>query len=194
MFDAQNQGQQPDPKAMCKAHKSAIKFHKAQAQKAGLDSPLGQAHVNALQTHMGALNKLKSSIAGASGKQSPVPVPKKSEQPSEDIRQQKPAMPLAKLQQNKREAINRFGMKKREADGPDAGTSRENPDPPRKIMKPDLVFRGKKPRPASFGPKPETGYSAVDRANESRRSLRRKRPIWESDDSERDRSSSGLTA
>ena len=141
MFDAQNQGQQPDPKAMCKAHKSAVKFHKQQAQKAGLDSPLGQAHVNALQTHLGALNKLKTSIAGASGKQSPVPVPKKADQPNGDIRQNLPPEPLKKLQQNKREAINHFGE---DEGGPGSGPRKgAGGKKPGKFARSDKELHGK---------------------------------------------------
>lgn len=180
MFDAQNQGQQPDPKAMCKAHKSAVKFHKQQAQKAGLDSPLGQAHVNALQTHLGALNKLKqakASTAGASGKQSPVPVPKKADQPNGDIRQDLPPEPLKKLQQNKREAIRRFG---KEAKGPD--TKSALPHRPNRTHLQDEtdMFRARKLAPAAYGPKaakPQihggTDQKGGTLDREARRSLRR---------------------
>lgn len=175
MFD-QNQSQIP-PKAIHKAHKAAVGFHKKAAQKAGLDSPEGQAHVAALQHHLGIVNnakqQMKASVAGHSGKQSPVPVPKKSEQPNEDIRQNLPPQPLEQLQKQKREAINRFG----ETRGPDAGGKRMNPHSDREIMKPDLVFRGKKPRPGSYGPHASSA-PPVDAANqrrdrEARRSLRR---------------------
>lgn len=192
-------GQQPDPKAMCKAHKAAIKFHKKSAQKAGLDSPTGQAHVNALQTHLGALNKLKASIAGASGKQSPVPVPKKSDQPNGDIHQNLPPQPIQQLQGKKesmRKRINSFG---REAKGPDTKSALPK-YPDRKTLQDKTdMFRARKMRPAAYGPKaakPQihggTDQKGGTLDREARRSLRR--PIWESDDSERDRSASGLTA
>ena len=174
------QGQLP-PKAIMKASKAAMLFHKKQAEKAGLDSDLGHAHVAAMEHHadmfkkaktqhqqagqqqqgMGEageggpgsgprkssahpadtlklkmmkvvkamneqlktkphhhpdvvklkkkadalakqLNRLKYSgeseaNMGHSGRQTPVPVPKKSEQPSDDIHQNKPPI---KLKQN----------------------------------------------------------------------------------------------
>lgn len=246
MFD-QNQSQIP-PNALHKAHKAAVGFHKKAAEKAGLDSPEGQAHIAALQHHLGiaktakqqaqSMKQQKASATGYSGKQSPVPVPKKSEQPNNDIRQNKPAVPLKKLQQNKREAIDRFGedeggpgsgpqggekagggprlghvrshgfsgyvhshvgpytiiegvgphggdwmAKGRgereifdnkkdairhaensgydmdEARGPDAGTERHNPSRlTRAFLKDETdMFRAKKPRPASYGPKAAAG-------------------------------------
>jgi hypothetical protein len=187
-------GENISPKHQMKAHKASIKFHKGQAEKAGLDSPLAHAHLHAMEHHMDGLNKIKQqgkeAMAGHSGKQSPVPVPKKSEQPSEDVRQNLPSVPLKRLQQKQEAKIRKFG---READdGPYEG-ERTFPRSDRAIMKPDLVFRGKKPRPAKPGPQAAPGrIHDATHDRESRRSLRR--PIWESDDSERDRSASGLTA
>lgn len=102
------QGQLP-PKAIMKASKAAMLFHKKCAEKAGLDSDLGHAHVAQMEHHADMFKKAKGqhqqagqqnpeeANMGHSGKQSPVPVPKKSEQPSDDIRQNKPMM---RLQQN----------------------------------------------------------------------------------------------
>jgi hypothetical protein len=277
MFD--KPGEQISPKHQMKAHKASIKFHKKQAEKAGLNSPLAHAHLHAMEHHMDGLHQLKQqeAKAGFSGKQSPVPVPKKADQPSEDIHQNLPPVPLKKLQQKQEAKIRSFG-RKREREGDGAGPYEGKPTFPRSdraIMKPDLVFRGKKPRPGKYGPKSDKpvihdaandresseggpgsgprgggkisgsvsarikGYKiiqgsgphdgkwaavghgehkiydnekdAINHAkyggpftigdqehthgheSRSRRSLRR-RPIWETDDSERDRSASGLTA
>jgi hypothetical protein len=195
MFD--KPGEQISPKHQMKAHKASIKFHKKQAEKAGLNSPLAHAHLHAMEHHMDGLHQLKQqeAKAGFSGKQSPVPVPKKADQPSEDIHQNLPPVPLKKLQQ-KEARIRAFG-RKREGDGAGPYEGKPTfPRPDRAIMKPDLVFRGKKPRPGKYGPKaaaPRPADATNDRESGRRRSLRR-RPIWESDDSERDRSASGLTA
>jgi hypothetical protein len=170
-------GEPINPKHQMKAHKASIKFHKGQAEKAGLDSPLAHAHLHAMEHHMDGLSKLKQqseAMAGHSGKQSPVPVPKKSDQPSEDIRQNKPAVPLQKLQQ-KEAKIRRFGRRlEREADGPYDDMEHNFPSSDRKQMAPDKVFRGKKPRPGEYGPK-AAAARVHDATQESsrRRSLRR---------------------
>lgn len=139
MFENGGEVGELPPAIVAKANKAAIQFHKKQAEKAGLDSDLGHAHTAAMEHHMDILNKAKAqhgaqhpdlkgkkeAFSGASGKKSPVPVPKKSDQPSEDIRQDKPAVPLKRLQQtpgahagiikaSRGRAISRFG-KKREA-------------------------------------------------------------------------------
>lgn len=102
-------------KAVIKANKAAMGFHKKQAEKAGLDSDLGHAHVAAMEHHADIIKKAKAqhqqqgqpevgngpmdsggkgvpmkqskreALPGHGSKQSPVPVPKKSEQPNEDI-------------------------------------------------------------------------------------------------------------
>lgn len=164
------------PKAWAKASTDAARFHQKQAEKHGLDTPIGQAHVAEMQHHQemasqalqqhkqlsqqkaqqqaqqpkpskivkpapmqasseggpgsgprpklggqyrrewksrprekGSQNrwaqdyprKKKEALPGHSSKQSPVPVPKKSEQPSEDIRQNKPPIPLDPQDANK---------------------------------------------------------------------------------------------
>jgi hypothetical protein len=47
------------PKAIIKANKSAMKFHQGQAQKAGLDSDIGHAHIAAMEHHGDILQKAK---------------------------------------------------------------------------------------------------------------------------------------
>jgi hypothetical protein len=105
--------QGPPPKSMAKVHKAAAQFHKKQAEKVGIDTNTGQAHFAAMNHHINQYKQAKAAhkasqppkepqgeaAFGHSGKQSPVPVPAKSQQPSEDIRQDKPAVPLKKLQQ-----------------------------------------------------------------------------------------------
>jgi len=96
-----------DPKAQCEAHGEAVKFHKKMAEKHGLDSDKGHAHVALMEKHMDAIRGLKAnkkqqqSAFGQKGRQSPVPVPKKSQMKNPDIRQNKPPAPLAQLQQNR---------------------------------------------------------------------------------------------
>jgi len=88
-----------DPKAIMRANRDAVSWHKKRAEKHGLDSDIGHAHVAMLSDHLNAFNKAKkqlASVAGVAGRQSPLAVPEKSKQPSEDIRQRKP---LVKLQQ-----------------------------------------------------------------------------------------------
>lgn len=280
MFDqgGQDHSELP-PKAVMKASKAAMKFHKGQAEKAGLDTDLGHAHVAAMEHHADIHKKAKAqhqqsaqqgqpmqasaeggpgsgprkgmttggthgknktqtqymskkdrderdarnnerdmksrqdayqkwtdrdehprtklerdrksnkeAAPGFGGRQSPVPVPKKSDQPSDDIQDPqaigKPPVklnpqdankPMRKLQQNEsRESrIRNFGKKREGRRGPDDGMERAEPRGAGTLMDDDLVYRG-------------------PRTKESRRSLRR--PIWESDDSEWDRSDSGLTA
>jgi len=89
------------PHAVACVNKAAIKFHKKAAEKAGLHSSHGKAHIAAIQHHLKVLHRAKQLEAksGFSGKQSPVPVPNKRQQPSEDIRQPLPPVPLKKLQQ-----------------------------------------------------------------------------------------------
>jgi hypothetical protein len=86
------------PKAVCKAHKDSVQYHKKQAEKAGLHTPMGHAHISAMAHHVDELNRAKQKMEsqfGHTGRQSPVPgIPKKSEQPSQDIRQQKPLIKL----------------------------------------------------------------------------------------------------
>lgn len=104
-----------DPAALAEVHKEAMDFHKRCAKKHGLDTPQGQAHVQMLQMHQAAgtqhANDAKNQKAqqkqqkqqakgeqqaGASGRKSPVPVPKKSEMPNQDIRQNKPPIAIKK--------------------------------------------------------------------------------------------------
>lgn len=129
------------PKAWAKASTDAAKFHQKQAEKHGLDTPVGQAHVaemqhhqemagQALQQHKQLLQQkaqqqaqqpkpskivkpapVKAAAPGHSSKQSPVPVPKKAEQPSEDIRQNKPPIPLNPQDANKPGALTRLQQK-----------------------------------------------------------------------------------
>jgi hypothetical protein len=205
MFDQGGQAGQMNPKTVAKVSKAAIGFHKKQAEKHGVDSEMGQAHSAAIQGHMDTLNKAKqqmkqakpqpqaASAGGHSSKQSPVPVPKKSEQPSGDIRQQVPPVPLQKLQQ-KEARIRNFGRKREGGQGPYDGMACTEPGSDREQMKPNTVFRGKKPAPAEYGPKAAAPRIHGGTESGRRRSLRRDRKIWESDDSERDRSASGLTA
>lgn len=47
------------PKAIIKANKAAMKFHQGQAQKAGLDSDVGHAHIAAMEHHGDILQKAK---------------------------------------------------------------------------------------------------------------------------------------
>jgi hypothetical protein len=121
---------------------------------------------------------------GISGKQSPVPVPKKSEQPSQDI--QDPNAPPVKLNPQdankpmmasakRRKRIANFGRESNTRSRIDDGLGHEFPRGAGRQVEPDLVTR-----------QPRTKESSM------RRSLRR--PVWETDDSERDRSASGLTA
>jgi hypothetical protein len=98
------------PKAVCKAHKDSIDYHKKEAEKAGLHTPMGHAHISAMAHHVDELNqakqKMQASQFGHGGRSSPVPgIPKKSEQPSQDIRQNKP---LIRLRQ-RREAQEHSG-------------------------------------------------------------------------------------
>jgi len=48
------------PKAVMKANKAAMMFHKGQAEKAGLDSDVGHAHTAAMEHHMDIMNKAKN--------------------------------------------------------------------------------------------------------------------------------------
>jgi hypothetical protein len=123
------------PKAIMKVNKAAMAFHKKQAGKAGLDSDEGHAHVAALEHHMDIYNKAKqhhqaskqqqpqqmqTAAPGHGGKQAPIPVPHKSDQPSEDIRQDLPPVPLRKLQQQRRETAGAHAGMIR-AGGPGSG-------------------------------------------------------------------------
>ena len=93
-----------DPKAIMRANRDAVSWHKKRAEKHGLDSDIGHAHVAMLSDHLNAFNKAKkqlASVAGVAGRQSPLAVPEKSKQPSEDIRQRKP---IVKLQQGRIDA------------------------------------------------------------------------------------------
>lgn len=92
-----------DPKAKMNMHSSAIKHHKKAAEKAGLDTDEGHAHVAMMEKHMDALRdaknqhkqkkQAKASTHGASGRKVPFGgVPKKSEQRNQDIHQNK--MPI----------------------------------------------------------------------------------------------------
>lgn len=112
MMEFFNQGQQAplDPKAQFEMHNEAMKFHKKQAEKHGLDTDQGHAHVQMMQQHMKKARDLKQKAqqqksqqqdqqGGVSGRQSPMPVPKKSEMPNKDIRQT--GKPVVKLQQKK---------------------------------------------------------------------------------------------
>lgn len=95
-----------DPNAIIRANKDAVAFHKKAAEKAGLDSDQGHAHVAALEHHLDIINKAKKGKEakfGHKGKEVPLPVPKKSEQPSGDIRQKKPLMKLQSPEAKKKE-------------------------------------------------------------------------------------------
>lgn len=59
MFDQGGQAGELPPKAVMKANKAAMHFHKKQADKAGLDSDLGHAHVAAMEHHQDAYQKAK---------------------------------------------------------------------------------------------------------------------------------------
>lgn len=109
-FDSQ--GQQPghgasqlDPKAQCDAHGEAVKFHKKMAEKHGLDSDQGHAHVALMEKHMDAIRGLKQNAKqqkqqkpaaqGPAGRQQPqMPIPHKSQMKNPDIRQNKPPIML----------------------------------------------------------------------------------------------------
>lgn len=115
MFDQGGQDGELPPKAIMKANKAAMMFHKKQADKAGLDSDLGHAHVAAMEHHQGIFQKARAqckaqkqqqpgmeALPGHGSKQSPVPVPKKSEQPNNDIRDpNKPPVQLSPDDANK---------------------------------------------------------------------------------------------
>lgn len=53
---------QLDPKAVMKANKAAMGFHKKQAEKAGIDSDLGRAHTGAMEHHMAICNNAKQQM------------------------------------------------------------------------------------------------------------------------------------
>jgi hypothetical protein len=257
MFDQQSdqtQQQGTPPKSMAKVHKAAMKFHKRAAEKAGIDTNTGQAHFAAMNHHINAYKQAKAAhkaskqqdeaAFGHSSKQSPMPVPAKSQQPSEDIRQDKPAVPLKKLQQTHGAHA---GMMRASAEGgPGSGPRRGSPHPNTVGIRGassdvlhKIVSTGKGMRTNNIDIYPEHAENELDRreraykkasreagshggpntgmdctlpprmkkqtddriyrgkwpsTHESRRSLRRSIPIWESDSSERDRSASGLTA
>lgn len=145
------------PKAIMKANKAAMLFHKKQAEKAGLDSDVGHAHVAAMEHHADIMKKARQQHEaqfGYGGKKSPVPVPKKSEQPSEDIKQNKPAVklnpqdankPPRKLQQTAGAHAGKIRMSKRESGrGPDYGLDNTFPSKTSKQVKDELIFRGHK--------------------------------------------------
>lgn len=101
-----------DPKAIIAANTAAVKFHKQSADKAGLDTDEGHAHVAAMEHHADIIKQAQQlqkkngkqgeAKFGHSSKKSPFPgVPRKKDMPNEDIRQDKPALPLRKLQQQK---------------------------------------------------------------------------------------------
>lgn len=181
MFDS-GDGQQLDPKGCMKAHKSAIQFHKKAAQKAGLDSDEGQAHVQALQNHLQGLKQAKQqaqppkeSTSGLSGKQNPVPVPKKSDQPNGDIRQQKPAVPIEQLQggkESRKAAIKNFGRKREGADCVKSAL----PSTPHEQKGKNEIYVGEKPKGFRGPLAAEPKIHGSSFKQESRRSLRRGRP------------------
>lgn len=153
MFENGGEVGELPPKAIMKANRAAMGFHKKQAEKAGLDSDEGHAHIAALEHHMDIFNKAKQqhaaahgggeSSAGAHGRQSPVPVPKKSDIPNGDIHQNKPPVPVQQLQSKKREAGgNRISM----------GLDCTEPSSVKKQVGKNRIFRGKKPKPTSRGP------------------------------------------
>jgi len=159
------------PKAIMKVNKAAMDFHKKQAEKAGLDSDEGHAHIAALEHHMDIFNKAKQQVAeaafGHSSKQSPVPVPKKSDQPSEDVRQPLPPVPLAKLQQRRESKvarrISRFG---REASKSiNMGTKRSLPGTVTGQLEDNLIFRGERHRrregPKAAAPRVHGGHDVT---------------------------------
>jgi hypothetical protein len=108
----QDGGQRLDPKAQMQAHQDAADFHKKQASKKGLNSDAGAAHVELMQQHMSAARTLKGqaqkdkqqkqqakaqqpAAQGPKGRQQPkMPIPSKSQQPSQDVRQVKPPIEL----------------------------------------------------------------------------------------------------
>lgn len=162
---------QLDPKARIKMHKNAIGFHKKQAEKAGIDSDVGHAHIGKMHEHMDGLKKAKEEKAAqplpepvtqappeeqlppkdaASGKSSPVPVPKKSQQPSNDIKQDKPSVPLKKLQQGKEKGksfesrVRRFGKEALSPKGPQMGLKRTLPKEIDEQEGDNRIYRGSK--------------------------------------------------
>lgn len=91
----QDSGQQLDPKAQLQAHQEAVGFHKKMAEKHGLDSPQGSAHIHLMEKHMDSIRGLKQQPAaqGPGGRQQPqMQIPKKSEQPNRDVHQDKPPL------------------------------------------------------------------------------------------------------
>lgn len=104
-----------DPKAEKQAHLNSIKFHKKAAEKAGLDTDEGHAHVGIMEKHMDMLNhakkksalvqqqkKQQQSAAGEKGRRVPFTgVPKKSEIKNPDIHQNKPPIKLKPSDANK---------------------------------------------------------------------------------------------
>lgn len=71
MFDQGGQDGELPPKAIMKANKAAMMFHKKQADKAGLDSDLGHAHVAAMEHHQDIFNKAKQMHKQAKSQQQP---------------------------------------------------------------------------------------------------------------------------
>lgn len=154
MFENGGEVGELPPKAIMKANRAAMGFHKKQAEKAGLDSDEGHAHIAALEHHMDIFNKAKQqhaashgggeSSAGISGKKSPVPVPKKSDMPNGDIRQNKPPVPVQQLQQSKKREAggNRLSM----------GLDCTEPSSTGKQAGKNVIFKGKRLKPAKRGP------------------------------------------
>jgi hypothetical protein len=205
MFEQGGELGELPPKAIMKANKAAMMFHKKQADKAGLDSDLGHAHVAAMEHHQDIYGKAKQqhkqqaqqqqpmqagkreALPGHGSKQSPVPVPKKSEQPNNDIQQpNKPPLQLnpqdanqpRRLQQNEagrrpslESRLRNFG-KKREARGPDYGMERTLPRGAGTQVEPNLVTRqprtSQKPRGHKLGDDP---YKESGRRFSMRRGL-----------------------
>jgi hypothetical protein len=136
-----------NPSAVIHANKAAVDFHHKQAAKHGIHSDRGHAHIAAMEHHLGIMNKAKKKQSeaafGHGNKQSPIPVPKKSEQPSEDIRQNKPMVPLEKLQ---KKSANRG----QEAGG-DIGLDLDctEPNSIKKQLGKNRIYRGPRPNQAA---------------------------------------------
>jgi hypothetical protein len=162
-----------------------------------LSKRIGRSRGKGKWPNLDAPSRKKEAAPGVSGKQSPMPVPQKSDMPSQDVRMPVPSVPLQKLQQGsewgpqyvqskgwgtpmKMSASKRIRRIDRFGEGEDCNPSSVNDQ-----LGKDKIFFGKKPKPMKD--------NSELTSKEARRGLRR-RPIWETDDSERDRSASGLTA
>jgi len=109
-FESHDNSEELNPKAVIAVNAETVKFHKSAAKRAGLDSDEGHAHVHAVERCMASIKEAKTILQergkeakfGHSSKKSPFPgVPRKKDMPNDDIRQDKPVLPLRRLQQQK---------------------------------------------------------------------------------------------